>query len=162
MSIFKILCISSHVIFQPNFLSSYLINISNFLLICSVFTIFKSSEVTQSCPTLCDPMDRSPPGSSVHEILQARILEWVAVSFSRGSSQPRDWTWVFTVLPSILPNLLAVSSGHFEQISADGFPLYFPQIPTKNTSTMMKTSCFFEAVRMQLCVYLQIWFLRYF
>ena len=50
--------------------------------------------VTQSCPTLCDPMDCSPPGSSVHEILQARILEWVAISFSRGSSQPRDWTRV--------------------------------------------------------------------
>ena len=44
------------------------------------------NEVTQSCPTLCDPMDCSPPGSSVHGILQARILEWVAISFSRGSS----------------------------------------------------------------------------
>ena len=43
-------------------------------------------EVAQSCPTLCDPMDCSLPGSSVHGILQARILEWVAVSFSRGSS----------------------------------------------------------------------------
>ena len=50
--------------------------------------------VAQSCPTLCDPMDCSPPGSSVHEIFQARILEWVAISFSRGSSQPRDWTQV--------------------------------------------------------------------
>ena len=45
--------------------------------------------VTQLCPTLWDPMDCSPPGSSVHEILQARILEWVAISFSRGSSPPR-------------------------------------------------------------------------
>ena len=44
------------------------------------------SEVTQSCPTLCDPMDCSLPGSSVHGIFQARILEWVAISFSRGSS----------------------------------------------------------------------------
>ena len=43
---------------------------------------------------LCDPMDCSLPGSSVHGILQARILEWVAISFSRGSSQPRDQTWV--------------------------------------------------------------------
>ena len=42
------------------------------------------SEVAQSCPTLCDPVDYSPPGSSVHGILQARILEWVAISFSRG------------------------------------------------------------------------------
>ena len=46
--------------------------------------------VTQSCPTLCDPMDCSLPGSSVPGILQARILEWVAIPFSRGSSQPRD------------------------------------------------------------------------
>ena len=44
----------------------------------------------QSCPTLCDPMDCSLPGSSVHGILQARILEWVAMPSSRGSSQPRD------------------------------------------------------------------------
>ena len=50
------------------------------------------SEVTQSCPTLCDPVDCSLPGSSVHGILQARILEWVAISFSRGSSRPRDRT----------------------------------------------------------------------
>ena len=42
----------------------------------------------------CDPMDCSPPGSFVHGILQARILEWVAISFSRGSSQPRNWTQV--------------------------------------------------------------------
>ena len=46
--------------------------------------------VIQSCLTLCDPMVCSPPGSSVHGILQARIPEWVAISFSRGSSQPRD------------------------------------------------------------------------
>ena len=52
------------------------------------------SEVTQSCPTLCDPMDCSLPGSSVHGIFQARVLEWVAISFSRGSSQPRDQTGV--------------------------------------------------------------------
>ena len=44
----------------------------------------------QSCPTLCDPVDCSPPGFSVHGILQARILEWVAISFSRGSSWTMD------------------------------------------------------------------------
>ena len=54
----------------------------------------KESEVTQLCPTLCNPIDYSLPDSSVHGILQARILEWVAISFSRGCSQPRDWTWV--------------------------------------------------------------------
>ena len=48
--------------------------------------------VNKSCLTLCDPRDCSLPGFSVHGILQARILEWVAISFSRGSSQLRDWT----------------------------------------------------------------------
>ena len=48
----------------------------------------------QLCLTLCDPMDCSPPGSSVHGILQARIQEWVAIPFSRGSSLPRDQTQV--------------------------------------------------------------------
>ena len=52
------------------------------------------SEVAQSCPTLCDPMDGSLPGSAVHGIFQARILEWAAISFSRGSSQSRDRTRV--------------------------------------------------------------------
>ena len=51
--------------------------------------------VTQLCFALCNPMDGSPPGSSVHGILQARILEWVAMSFSRRSSQPRGQTHVF-------------------------------------------------------------------
>ena len=51
------------------------------------------SEVAQSCPTLCDPMDCSLPGSSVHGIFQTRVLEWGAISFSRGSSQPREFLW---------------------------------------------------------------------
>ena len=50
------------------------------------------SEVAQSCPTLCDTMDCHLWGSSVHGIFQARVLEWVSISFSRGSSQPRDRT----------------------------------------------------------------------
>ena len=60
--------------------------------------IFKNScsivRMAQSCLTLCDPMDYSLPGSSVHGILQARTLEWFAMPFSRRSSQPRDWAWV--------------------------------------------------------------------
>ena len=52
------------------------------------------SEVTQSCPTLCDPMDYSLPGSAIHGIFQARVLEWIAISFSRGSSRPSIQTWV--------------------------------------------------------------------
>ena len=50
--------------------------------------------IAQSCVTLCDPMDYSPPDSSVHGISQARILEWVAIPFCKGSSQPREQTWV--------------------------------------------------------------------
>ena len=56
------------------------------------------SEVPQSCLTLCDQMDCSLPGSSVHGVIQARIMEWVAISFSRGSSWPRDWTQVSCIV----------------------------------------------------------------
>ena len=49
-------------------------------------SVKSESEVTQSCPTLCNPMDCSPPASSIHGIFQARVLVWVAISFSRGSS----------------------------------------------------------------------------
>ena len=55
--------------------------------------------VTQSCPTLCDPMDCSPPGSSVHGILQARILERVAISFSN-----LDQTWFSGITGRFLPS----------------------------------------------------------
>ena len=75
----------------------------------------------KSCLTLCDPRDCSLPGSSVHGILQARILEWVAILFSRESSQGRDWTWVFCIAgifftiwatgkPNDLPGSFQVSS----------------------------------------------------
>ena len=60
----------------------------HFLLQC--MKVKSESEVAQSCLTLCDPMDYSLPNCSVHRTLQARILEWVAISFSRGTSQPRD------------------------------------------------------------------------
>ena len=56
------------------------------------------SEVAQLCPTLCDPMDCSLSGSSVHRIFQAIVLEWVAISFYRGSSWPRDWTQISLVV----------------------------------------------------------------
>ena len=58
----------------------------------------KWSKVAQSCLTLCDPVDCSLPGSSVHGIFQAIVLEWVAISFSRGSSQPRAWTRVSRIV----------------------------------------------------------------
>ena len=73
----------------------------------------------QSCLILCDPVDYSPPGSSVHGIFQVSILEWVAISFSRGSSQPRGRTRVsgvsciaggfFTAEPPGKPALIQIS-----------------------------------------------------
>ena len=62
--------------------------------------------VTQLCLALCDPMDWSLPGSSIHGIFRARVLEWVAMSFSRGSSLPRDWTQVSHISVDILPSEL--------------------------------------------------------
>ena len=60
--------------------------------------------VAQLCPTLCNPTNCTPPGSSVHGILQARILEWVAIPFSRGSSWPRDWTQVSCITGRFFPS----------------------------------------------------------
>ena len=57
-------------------------------------SIVSESEVAQLCPTLCDRMDCSLSGSSIHGIFQARVLEWITISFSRGSSRPRNRTWV--------------------------------------------------------------------
>ena len=68
--------------------------------------------ITQLCSALCDPMDYSPPGPSVVGILQARILEWVAIPFSRGSSQPTDQTWLSSI------------SGRFYCLSYQGSQLY--------------------------------------
>ena len=67
------------------------------------------SEVAQSCPTLCNPVDCSLPGFSIHGILQARILEWVAISFSKESSRPREQTQVSRI-PGRRFNLWATRS----------------------------------------------------
>ena len=63
----------------------------------------------QSCPTLCDPMDCSPPGSSVYEIFQARILEWVATHSSRESSWPRNQTRI-SMSPALAGRFLTTSA----------------------------------------------------
>ena len=75
--------------------------------------------VSQTCLTLSDPMDHSPPGSSVHEILQARTLEWGGIPSFRESSQPRDWTWVSCIGRWILYCL-----------SHQGSPQYITLIPS--------------------------------
>ena len=68
----------------------------HFLLQC--VKVKSESEIAQSCPTLCDPMDCSLPCSSIHGIFQARVLDWVAISFSKGSSWPRDQTQVSCII----------------------------------------------------------------
>ena len=79
----------------PGFRDFYIVLLSN------PFSSFdqkeRDCEVAQSYPTLYDPTDSILPGSSVHGIFQARVLEWVAISFSRGSSGPRDWTQISDV-----------------------------------------------------------------
>ena len=84
-----------------------------FLLVPGIYTVLaarlgffpgKWYEVAQLCPTLCDSVDCSLPGSSVHGIFQARILEWVAISFSRGSSRPKDRTQVSCTAADSLPS----------------------------------------------------------
>ena len=72
-------------------------------------SLFCHCLVTNSCSTFCDPMDCRLSGSSLHRVLQARVLEWVVISFSRGSSQPRDRIFIsclaskfFTIEPPVL------------------------------------------------------------
>ena len=78
---------------SPSTLMSYL-SLSLMFQVAGILPVDMQGEgcalAAQSCLTLCDPTDCSPPGSSVHEILQARVLEWFAMSSSRRSSQPRD------------------------------------------------------------------------
>ena len=86
---------SVHGISQKKILKQFAISSSNSVVLMHLnLQKWKWKCFAQSFLTLCGPMDSSPPGSSVHGILQARILEWIAISFSRGSSQPRDWTLV--------------------------------------------------------------------
>ena len=109
-------CSYFHVYLFSKF--SKIVSISQAMFMYNKFFITYMSEVAQLCLTLSDPMDCGLPGSSVHGIFQARVLEWVAISFSRGSSWPRDWTQVscivgkclysqansFIYLGNILPN----------------------------------------------------------
>ena len=93
--------------------------------------IFLLSEVAQSCLTLCDPMDCSLSGSSIHGIFQARVLEWIAISFSRGSSQPRNRTPVFRIagrrFTSEPPGNPDPNEGEFRQktlLNSSSYPLF--------------------------------------
>ena len=79
--------------------------------------------VTPWCLTLCNPMDCSPPGSSVLGILQARILEWVAISFSRGSSRPRDQTLVSCIVILLVTHKYQTQEHKEHFLPWDCFPL---------------------------------------
>ena len=82
------------------------------------------SEVTQSCPTLRDPMVYSLPGSSVHGIFQARVLEWGVTAFSESSTEPCDNTKMSTIGVTEVPKQKRMWNGKkvFEEIMADNFP----------------------------------------
>ena len=81
-------CVAFRVIFS---------GVSSNSLVSSLMIMYVCAKLLQTYLTLCDPMNCSPPGSSVRGISQARILEWIAISSSRRSSQPRDWTCVSNV-----------------------------------------------------------------
>ena len=98
------------------------LHLSHTTILSNLFFLLRACVLRQSCPTLCDPVDCSPPGSSVRGILQARILQWVAMSSSRESSQPRDGTWISCLwywqiksLPLVPPRkpLLSLNSVQF-------------------------------------------------
>ena len=84
------------------------------------FLMWKKEKVAQSYPTLCNPMDYSLQGSSDHGLLQARILEWVAIPFFRGSSQSRDWTQVSCTEGRFFIILYSVHSGYDNKIPQTG------------------------------------------
>ena len=84
-----------------------------------------SYSVSKSCPTLCNPMDCSPPGSSVHGISQAKILEWVAVFFSRGSSRTRAWTCVSYIVGGFFTTESSGTVEFWDSEAGGGFPPVF-------------------------------------
>ena len=115
--------------------------------------------VAQLCLTLCDPVDCSPPGSSVHGVSQARILEWFAIYFCRGTSRPRDWTRVSCLAsrhftpeppgkPSTLPYNIHISILNFcNWFSEGGIPAISR---LEKTSGSLHVEEFMKAVCVQL------------
>ena len=111
----------------------------------------------QSCPTLCDPMDCSLPGSSVHGILQARILEWVTISFSKGSSHGSNpyllrhlhWQYSLPAEPPKKPSaadVISVSNGRadFSLSPSSCKEAFTPPLKTWIQALLKTVSCHFE------------------
>ena len=119
----------------PKTLKSYFFFLSLIQWVCACVR----AKSLQLCPTLCNPMDCSPPGASVHGILQARALEWVTMLLLRGSSQPRNWTCVLS---------LALAGGTFtarawevyiQWVNTD-YCLHFPNTWTMTVSQYVGSS----------------------
>ena len=107
------------------------------------------SEVAQLCPTLCDPVDGSLPGSSVHGIFKVRVPEWVTISFSKGSSQPRDRTQVSQLEAGTLtePPGKLLPVGYLFYIWECKFPCYsfhasHPLLPSSHVHKCILYVCF--------------------
>ena len=143
--------------------------------ILNIWDMWKCLKVlAQSCPTLCGPMDCivCQPGSSVREISQTRILEWVTIPFSRGSSWPRDWTWVsciaggfFTIWATRDALIWDILIGKKNELLLKwGNYLLFKPVIYENTSlnsrrfiVYLKSKCHWAS-----CIYLFIFFAIYF
>ena len=109
--------------------------------------IYMCAKLLQLCPTLCDPNDFSLPGSFVQEILQARILEWVAVPSSRGFSLPRDQIRVSYILPAL--------AGRFFTTRPPGKSIYIcisSCISLLNVSLCVCVYVFFDITETVLCI----------
>ena len=153
LSVFSLcLRLYAHACFCLMFENLYYLCLSCFIVIDWV------SEITQSCPTLCDPVDCSPSGSSIHGILQARILEWVAISFSRGSSQPRDRTRVSRIAGRHF-NLWATREAHYRSANLILIALLWVNFQRASGSQplffLVPFSC--VNVRQGLCILLLVW-----
>ena len=139
--------------------------------VCVCVCVCVSPLVTRSCQTLCDPMDCNLPGSSVHGIFQARTLEWVAVPSSRGSSQPRDLTFVCCIsfigrciLTTVPPEMdlagitdaLSGFQGHFSNliISSLNCGCRLPSLSPLSTSAALSSPLLFLSLHGQYHLYI--------
>ena len=116
------------------FVENFRVDFKEFSTWLSIKPMCLCAQLFQSCPTICNPMDYSLPGSSVHGIFQARILEWVAITSSRGSSQPRYWIQVSCIAGSVCnagePGSIPgredpLEKGQAAHSSIPGLPLWF-------------------------------------
>ena len=111
------------------------------ILIAQVYTRCMCAKSLQSCPTLCNPMDCSAPGSCIHGILQARVLEWVAIPFSMGSPWPREQTCVSCIEGGLFT--IWDTRQAFYQVHAKRWkPLLLPKKKKKNLNLEFAISLF--------------------